>query len=123
MQAVNVLQKSLEMAKAAEVEFKKAKRDLEARVDSLEAKVKMFEDLLAREQADKAKKIDDAKEEAIDTAWYRLWSTNPGVLDLAFLEDDLEPTLARWSAASSKRSLKQLLRLLRVTMKKWTPKV
>lgn len=55
VQAVNVVQNSLEMANLAEVEFQKAKVDIEARVDSLESKVKMSEDLLARELAEKAK--------------------------------------------------------------------
>lgn len=56
MQAVKVLQKSLEMAKAAEEEIKNAykilskdKVELEARVDTLEENAKMSEDLLARE--------------------------------------------------------------------------
>ena len=37
-------------------------------------------------------------EKATDTAWYRLRTTNPEVLDLSFLEDDLESALARWNA-------------------------
>lgn len=31
-----------------------------------------------------------------DKTLYRVWSTNPGVLDLSFLREELEPTLARW---------------------------
>lgn len=60
LQAVKVLKKSLEMEKTTEVESKKAlnalkkdKLDLESRVDTLEAKVKMAEDLLAKERAEK----------------------------------------------------------------------
>lgn len=105
LQAIKVLKKSLEMGKAVEAASKKAldglckdNLDLESQVDTLKAKPKMFEDLLAQEQAEKAKQIDDAKGEATDTAWYRLWLTNLGVLDLSFLEDDLEPMLARWNA-------------------------
>lgn len=60
LRAVEVLKKALEMAKATEVETKKAlnalnkyKHDLESRVDTLEAKLKMAEDLLTWEQAEK----------------------------------------------------------------------
>lgn len=105
LQAIKVLKKSLEMAKAVEAASKKAldclckdKLDLESQVDTLKAKPKMFEDLLSQKQTKKAKQIDDAKGEATDNAWYRLWLTNVGVLDLSFLEDDLEPMLARWNA-------------------------
>lgn len=78
MQEINVLQNSLEMSKlteeeakkalnaamVAEKESKKAKLDLESRVDTLEAKVKMEEDLLAREQEEKKQKIEDAEDMA-----------------------------------------------------------
>lgn len=31
-----------------------------------------------------------------DKNLYRVWSTNPGVLNLEFLREEREPTLARW---------------------------
>ena len=43
-----------------------------------------------------AQKIDDAEEVATDKTLYRVWSQNPGVLNLDFLREELEPTLARW---------------------------
>lgn len=33
---------------------------------------------------------------ATDKTLYRVWSTNPGVLNLNFLREELQPTLARW---------------------------
>ena len=82
VRTVEVLQKSLEMAKLtveeakkasnvarlAEEETKKAKTDLESRVDCLEAKVKMAEDLLAKERAELKQKIEDTEDKAIDMA-------------------------------------------------------
>ena len=64
----------------------KDKLDLQGKVDTLEAKLKMSNDLRAQE-------IENAKEEAIDNAWYRMWSTNPEVLDLSFMGEELEPAL------------------------------
>ena len=43
-----------------------------------------------------AQKIDDAVEVTIDKTLFRVWSQNPGVLNLDFLREELEPTLARW---------------------------
>ena len=103
--AVSVLQKSLEMAKTGEAAAKvaldslqKDKLDLQAKVDLLEAEKRMSKDLRAQE-------IDDAKEEAIDNAWYRIWSTNSEVLDLEFLGEELEPTLERWNARLEREEL------------------
>ena len=45
-----------------------------------------------------SKEIEDAKEQAIDDAWYCMWSTNPETLDLDFMGDELEPALVRWNA-------------------------
>ena len=94
-QAVNVLKKSLEMAKTDEKDSKMAldglckdKLDLQGKVDTLEAELKMVKDLHAKE-------LEDAKEEAIDNAWYRMWSTNSEVLDLDFMGEELDPALAR----------------------------
>ena len=74
------------MARLAEEETKKAKTDLESRVDCLEAKVKMAEYLLAKERTELKQKIENAEDKAIDMVWYHLWSTNPEVMDLSFLE-------------------------------------
>lgn len=38
--------------------------------------------------------IEDVEDRSTDMAWYRLWSTNLD-LDLSFLEEELEPTLAK----------------------------
>ena len=56
----------------------------------------MLKDLRIKDQAEMAQRIDDAKETATDKTLYRVWSTNPGVLNLSFLREELEPTLARW---------------------------
>ena len=71
--------------------LQKEKDDLKSRADLLESELQMLKDL-------QAKMIEDAKEEAIDDAWYRMWSTNPEALDLEFMGDELEPALARWNA-------------------------
>ena len=72
-------------------DLQKEKDDLSAKVDLLGSELQMLKDL-------QDKMIDDAKEEAIDNAWYRMWSTNPMTLDLEFMGDELEPALARWNA-------------------------
>lgn len=61
-QVVKVLQKSLEKDKSA---LQKDKYDLLSKIDLLEAELQMSKDLRAQE-------IDDAREESIDNAWYRL---------------------------------------------------
>ena len=72
-------------------DLQKEKNDLSAKVDLLGSELQMLKDL-------QDKMVDDAKEEAIDNAWYRMWSTNPMTLDLEFMGDELEPALARWNA-------------------------
>ena len=67
------------------------KDDISAERDLLKSELQMLKDL-------QDKMIDDAKEEAIDNAWYRMWSTNPLTLDLEFMGDELEPALVRWNA-------------------------
>ena len=71
--------------------LQKKKDDLQSKVDLLESELKMLKDL-------QAKAIEDAKEEATDDAWYRMWSTNPETLDLDFMGEELEPALVRWNA-------------------------
>ena len=71
--------------------------------DILKAEVQRVTDLrkeeqavLAQKQAALAQTTDDAVELAIDKTLFRVWSQNPGVLNLDFLREELEPTLARW---------------------------
>ena len=71
--------------------LQKKKDDLQSKADLLESELQMLKDL-------QAKAIEDAKEEATDDAWYRMWSTNPETLDLDFMGDELEPALVRWNA-------------------------
>lgn len=54
-----------------------------------------------------AKKTENAKEEAIDDAQYRMWSTNPETLDLNFMGDELEPALVRWNAHLEREQLEE----------------
>ena len=91
----------------------KDKIDLQDKVDTLEAEVQMSNDLRARDQADVAKQIDDAREETIDNAWYCLWSTNPGVLDLTFLGEELEPTMAWWKTRLEEEELETITEAVR----------
>ena len=76
------------------------KDDLSAERDLLRSELQMLKDL-------QDKMIDDAKEEAIDNAWYRMWSTNPLTLDLEFMGDELEPALARWNARLALEQLEE----------------
>ena len=71
--------------------LQKVKDDLQSKVDLLESELLMLKD-------SQTTAIEDAKEKAIDDAWYRMWSTNPETLDLDFMGDELEPALARWNA-------------------------
>ena len=76
------------------------KDDISAERDLLKSELQMLKDL-------QDKMIDDAKEEAIDNAWYRMWSTNPLTLDLEFMGDELEPALARWNARLALEQLEE----------------
>lgn len=95
-QAVKVLQKSLQLTKKNATAAKVILDDLRTENDTLNAEVQMPRDLRVKDQASIAQWIDDSNEVAIDNALYRLWSTNPGVLDLRFLREELEPTMAQW---------------------------
>lgn len=64
-------------------------------MDYAEARAKMAEDLLAKEQADLKKKLEDSEDKFIDTAMYRIGSMNPDI-DISFLEGEQESTLSRW---------------------------
>ena len=102
-QAVKILQQSLELAKINAAKAKVILDGLSSDNDILKAEVQRVTDLrkeeqavLAQKQAALAQTTDDAVELAIDKTLYRVWSQNPGVLNLDFLRDELEPTLARW---------------------------
>ena len=115
--AVTILQKSLEIAKAnkknaiealrnlqnqlenAQATAKKDKDDAEARVEVLEAQVRMLKEQHVHE-------IRAAKEKAIDDAWYRMWSTNPEVLNLG---EARESILARWNLRLEQEELEATL--------------
>ena len=59
---------------------------------------------MAKEQVELKQESEDAEDRPIDMAWYRLWSTNPD-LDLSFLEEELEPTLAKWKVRLEEEEL------------------
>lgn len=95
-QGVKVLQQTLELAKINDAKVKVILDNLCTENGTLKAEVQRLHDLRAEDKANLAQKIDDAIEIATDKTLYRIWSTNPGVLDLAFLREELEPTMARW---------------------------
>ena len=80
----------LENAQASEATTKKDKEDAQARVEVLEAQVQVLKELRAAD-------VVAIKDKDIDDAWYRMWSTNPKVLDLEFLGEANETILARWN--------------------------
>ena len=102
-QAVKILQQSLELAKTNVIKAKgiidglSSENDLlKAENNLLKAEVQKVTDLRNEEKAALAQKIDDTVEATIDKTLFRVWSQNPGVLNLDFLCEELEPTLARW---------------------------
>ena len=66
-------------------------------MDTLQAQLTLSEDTLTRERAKLKKKIEEAEDKSVDMAWYRMWANNPD-LDLSFLENELDRTLAIWKA-------------------------
>ena len=94
--------------------LQKEKDDLQTKVDLLRAELKMLKDLQAKE-------IEDAREEAIEDAWYRMWSTNPETLDLDFMGEELEPALARWNVRLEREQLERLqplvIKVMRLVMR------
>lgn len=93
---VKVLQQTLEMAKINAAKSKVVLDNLSSENDTLKVEVQRLRDLRAEDQATLAQKIDEAEEVATDKTLYHVWSTNLGVLNLNFLREELEPTLARW---------------------------
>ena len=104
---IQTLQESLKAAdlRASDLEgdkssLQKAKDDLQSKVDLLESELLMLKD-------SHTTAIEDAKEKAIDDAWYRMWSTNPETLDLDFMGEELEPALVRWNARLEREQLEE----------------
>ena len=95
-QGVKVLQQTLELAKINDAKVKVILDNLCTENDTLKTEVRKLNDLRAEDKASLAQKIDDTKETATHKTLYRVWSKNPRVLDLAFLREELEPTMARW---------------------------
>ena len=95
-QGVKVLQQTLELAKINDAKVKVILDNLCIENGSLKSEVQRLNNLRAEDKTDFARKIDDAIETATDKTLFRIWSTNPGVLDLAFLREELEPTMAWW---------------------------
>lgn len=89
--------KALLEEKKANIKVREEKATLERQVKVLHAKVVMLEENLATERATLAQKVADAEDKYTDLARYRMWANNPNV-DFAFLEDELEKTLAIWQA-------------------------
>lgn len=88
--ALRNLQNQLEDVQKSEATAQKDREDAEARVEVLEAQVQALKERHAQD-------VKATKDKAIDDAWYRMWSTNPEVLDLDFLGEARETILARWN--------------------------
>lgn len=74
---------------------KKAKKNLEARVDVVEAQAKLAKDTLAKTEAEVEQRITAGKDELINLAMYRFWEANQNA-DISFMEDEAEGLLAKW---------------------------
>lgn len=75
--------------------------DLESWVDTLQARLNLSKDTLAKEGDTIQQRIDKAEDKAIDVAWYRLWVNNAD-LNLSFLESENDKTLTIWKACLAK---------------------
>lgn len=73
----------------------KAKKNLEAQVDVVEAQAKLAKDALAKTEAEVEQKIIAWKDELIDVAMYSFWVANQNA-DISFLENEAEGLLAKW---------------------------
>ena len=74
-----------EEAQNALLTSEESRKNLEARVDCLQARLKMTEELWAKERVDLKKTIEAAEDKFTNTTMYRIWSMNPD-LDHSFLE-------------------------------------
>ena len=66
-------------------------------MDLTKAKIKFAEDRLAEEQASFKTRLADGEDALVDTAMFRVWTYNPNI-DLSFLQNEAEATMARWKA-------------------------
>ena len=76
---------------------KKAEKDLEAKVEELEAKNKLVLDNLAKVEAETSEKIAAGKDYLVDLAMYRVWEHNQDI-NISFLGDEAEGLLKKWKA-------------------------
>lgn len=60
--------KSNEKAKKTITVLEESKKDLETRVDTLQARLTLSEDTLAKERAELKKKIEEAEDKSVDMA-------------------------------------------------------
>ena len=76
---------------------KKAEKDLEAKVEELEAKNKLVLDNLAKVEAESSEKIAAGRDYLVDLAMYRVWEHNQGI-DISFMRGEAEGLLNKWKA-------------------------
>ena len=86
-----------EAAKADLDAARKAEKDLEAKVEELEAKNKLVLDNLAKVEAETSEKIAAGKDYLVDLAMYRVWEHNRDI-DISFLGGEAEGLLNKWKA-------------------------
>ena len=94
------LQKEKSVTEAAKAELDaahKAGKDLEAKVEELEAKNKLVLDNLAKVEAETSEKIAAGKDYLVDLAMYRVWEHNQDI-NISFLGDEAEGLLKKWKA-------------------------
>ena len=75
----------------------KAGKDLEAKVEELEAKNKLVLDNLAKAEAEASEKIAAGKDYLVDLAMYRVWEHNQDI-DISFMCGEAEGLLNKWKA-------------------------
>lgn len=68
-------------------------------MDLTKPKIKFTEDRLAEEQSSFKMSLTDGEDPLVDTTMYRVWTYNPNI-DLSFLRNEAEATVARWKARS-----------------------
>lgn len=94
--------KTAEESKKMMLASEEVKKDLEARIDmvearasSAEAKEKLSQEALARMKTEVEQRITAVKDELIDLAMYRFWESTQNA-DISFMEDEAEGLLAKW---------------------------
>lgn len=88
--SVDELRQALDAAKNVE-------KDLEAKVEELEAKNKLVLDNLAKVEAETSKKINAGRDDLVDLAMYRVWEHNQNI-DISFMQSEAANLLTRWKA-------------------------